>query len=30
MVKILEDSIDKVRTCPEPEIVILVGGGSGY
>ena len=28
MVKILEDSIDKVKTSPEPEIVILVGGGS--
>jgi N-methylhydantoinase A/oxoprolinase/acetone carboxylase beta subunit len=28
MVKMLEDSIDKVKTSPEPETVILVGGGS--
>lgn len=28
MVKMLEEAIDRVKTSPEPEIVILVGGGS--
>jgi len=28
MVRMLEDAIDRVKTSPEPEIVILVGGGS--
>ncbi|MCS7112053.1 MAG: hydantoinase/oxoprolinase family protein [Ignisphaera sp.] len=28
MVKMLEDAIDRVKTSPEPETVILVGGGS--
>ncbi|ABW02642.1 hydantoinase/oxoprolinase family protein [Caldivirga maquilingensis] len=28
MVKMLEDALDKIKTRPEPETVILVGGGS--
>jgi len=28
MVKMLEEAIDKVKTSPEPETIILVGGGS--
>jgi N-methylhydantoinase A/oxoprolinase/acetone carboxylase beta subunit len=28
MVKMLEDAIDRVKTSPEPETIILVGGGS--
>ncbi|NPA04868.1 MAG: hydantoinase/oxoprolinase family protein [Crenarchaeota archaeon] len=28
MVQMLEDAIDRIKTRPEPEIVILVGGGS--
>ncbi|MEM2221755.1 MAG: hypothetical protein QXU34_08335, partial [Ignisphaera sp.] len=28
MVRMLEDSIDRVKTSPEPETIILVGGGS--
>jgi hypothetical protein len=28
MVEMLEEALDKIKTRPEPEIVILVGGGS--